>query len=433
MIRKIREFSRKVSIEFKVVVGIVLFTLAMGSIDRYQLSHNLLSQFFEAKKSKNLLLVNMIAPILGLNISFGLDDANSEYLDYIVKENPYVTLIQLKNTQQRIIYENKSDEWNPTRENWDESAKKDINFCDKNIVDPSSNSIIGSVRLHFSDKDFQELQSANRLLTLNLIAITLASLSLFVIMIKREFRHLKELNESVLSYDPKLNNFSLTKSNRSDEVGVIQNAIVSMVEKIGLYTHILDETNLSLEGKVVERTKELVEANEKLKALSVTDELTGLANRRYFGKYLEKTWELAKRKSVNVSLVMCDIDYFKKVNDSYGHQMGDEVLRRVAAALNESLKRNTDFVARYGGEEFVIVMYEGSLDDATLLCQRVQENLKKCQDLAFEGVKIDPVTMSFGISCVVPDKDARYESAIKKADEALYKAKENGRNRIIGC
>ena len=432
MIRKIREFSRKVSIEFKVVVGIVLFTLAMGGMERYQMSQNVVDQFLEAKKSKNLLLLNTIAPILGLNISLGLDGANREYLDYIAKENQDVIFIELKNGENRVVYENANDKDKIECDDWHKIKRLNIDFCDKEIVDSISGTVIGSVNIHFSDNDFHELRSANRLLSLKLALVGLVLLIVFVRIIQREFKHLKELSDSVLAYDPKRNHFALEASDRRDEVGVIQNAIVSMVDKIGLYTRMLDETNLSLEDRIQESTKELREANKRLRALSVTDELTKLSNRRYFEKYFQKTWELAKRQGANVSLIICDIDHFKKVNDTYGHPIGDEVLKYVATALRESLKRNTDFVARYGGEEFVIVMYEANLDDATSLCRRVQENLKKAQDLTFDGVKVDPVTMSFGISSVVPDKESNYESIIKHADDALYKAKGSGRNRIVG-
>ena len=432
MIRKFREFSRGVSIELKVVVGIVLFALLMGGMDRYQLSHNLINQFLEAKKSKNLLLINTIAPILGLNVSLGLNDANREYLDYIAKENSDVTFIELKNGQNEIVYQYGDDESEIQSKSSYETQTEYVDFCDEEIVDPLSNALIGSIHIHFSDKDFIKLKSDNRLLTFKLALVAIVLLIVFVRIIQREFRHLKELSESVLAYDPKRNDFSLGTSHRHDEVGVIQNAIVSMVDKISLYTSMLDETNLSLEGKIKERTKELWEANERLKALSVTDELTGLSNRRYFEEYFHKTWELAKRQGASVSFVICDIDYFKKVNDACGHPVGDEVLKYVATALRTSLKRNTDFVARYGGEEFVIVMYEASLDDATSLCRRVQENLKKGPNVACDGVTLDPVTMSFGINSAVPGKEEDSQSVIKKADDALYKAKRSGRNRIIG-
>ena len=131
MIRKIREFSRKVSIEFKVVMGIVLFTLAMGGMERYQMSQNVVDQFLEAKKSKNLLLINTIAPILGLNVSLGLNDANREYLDYIAKENSDVTFIELKNGQNEIVYQYGDDESEIQSKSSYETQTEYVDFCDE--------------------------------------------------------------------------------------------------------------------------------------------------------------------------------------------------------------------------------------------------------------------------------------------------------------
>jgi len=127
---------------------------------------------------------------------------------------------------------------------------------------------------------------------------------------------------------------------------------------------------------------------------------------------------------------MCDVDHFKRVNDTYGHQIGDEVLKLVAQSLKESLKRNSDFVARYGGEEFIIVMYETTLEDAKKVCHRIQENLEKNQHTVFKDKKINTITMSFGVSCILPTNNDYAESLIKNADNALYKAKESGRNCI---
>lgn len=119
------------------------------------------------------------------------------------------------------------------------------------------------------------------------------------------------------------------------------------------------------------------------------------------------------------------------MNDTYGHQAGDEVLKKVAAILRKSLKRSSDFVARYGGEEFIIVMYETNLDVAEELCKRVQENLKNADAFVFDGEKIGHVTMSFGVSCTTPKRDDNSEHLIKLADDALYKAKRSGRNCIV--
>jgi len=292
MIHKLLAFTQNLSIYLKVVIGIIIFTLIIGSIERYQISQNIINQFFEAKKSKKLLLINTIAPILGLNITLGLDDANIEYLRYIAEQNPDATYIELTNSDGKVTY---STLHNNEVICQHQNEKLNIDFCDKKIVDAVTHNTIGNLHLHFSNNDFYQLQSNNRYLTLKLMLVTFVLLTIFVFMIRREFQPLKELSDSVSSYDPKLNNFFLTTSHRHDEVGVIKNAIISMVDRIKTYTQILDETNLSLEEKIKERTKDLEEANTRLKALSVTDELTQLSNRRYFQEYYQQNWELAKR------------------------------------------------------------------------------------------------------------------------------------------
>ncbi|DAB28731.1 MAG TPA: hypothetical protein CFH78_00965 [Sulfurimonas sp. UBA10385] len=204
-----------------------------------------------------------------------------------------------------------------------------------------------------------------------------------------------------------------------------------MVGKIATHTKILDEINLSLEDKIKKRTKELEEANKKLQALSVTDELTQLSNRRYFEEYFQKSWELAKRNNIEISIIMCDIDYFKRMNDTYGHLAGDFILENIAQILKKSLKRNTDFIARYGGEEFVIVMYDTNIDLAKELCIKIQNSIKNADSFIFQGIVLEAVTMSFGISSTIPNINKNSKELIENADLALYKAKKNGRDCII--
>ncbi|MFA6195824.1 MAG: GGDEF domain-containing protein [Sulfurimonas sp.] len=424
MIHVIKRIHNSLKIELKTIIGIILFTIFIVGIERYQISQNIIEQFNESKKSKNHLLIDTIAPIIGLNISLGLDSANKDYLDTIAKQNSYLKFIELRDTKNQLLYS-----YGTFNDNT--KSKEHIDFCKKNINDSNTKEALGSVCLHFSDADYQTIVSKNKELTLKIIFIALILLAFFIYLMKREFKYLKELSEHVLSYDPKLNNCSLIPSSRLDEVGVIHNAIISMVQKINSYTQLLDATNLSLEDKIKERTKELKKANQQLKALSVTDELTQLANRRSFEEYFQNHWELAKRQGVAISIVMCDIDYFKKVNDTYGHLGGDAVLKNIAQIMQTSLKRNTDFIARYGGEEFIIVMYDTNADIAYELCTRIQDNLKNMEDFVFQGTTMKPVTMSFGISSTVPQKDDISEELIKHADNALYKAKDNGRDCIV--
>lgn len=426
MIHKFINSLHNLSIYTKVAIGIVLFTVLLGAIERYQLSANIVNQFFEAKKEKNLLLVNTIEPILGFNIALGLDDANKEYLEYIKEKNPDITYIELRSKDGQILFKS-----HDKHEMIEHKKREFIDYCDDAILDSVTQKTLATLHLHFSNKDYETLHNKNKLLTLKLSIISLIALFIFMRILKNEFKNLQELSESVLSYDPKLNNITLQPSNRKDEVGIIQNAIISMVERIASYTKILDETNLTLEEKIKERTKELEEANKQLKALSITDGLTQLSNRRYFEEHFHQTWELARRNGVVISLIMCDIDFFKKVNDIYGHQVGDEVLKVVAHTLKISLQRNSDFVARYGGEEFIIVMYETDAKDAENVCKRIQSNLKLNQTSALKATGVHTITMSFGISSIIPKKDDSSEIFLKQADNALYKAKENGRNCVI--
>lgn len=425
MIEKIQKITNNISIEVKTIFGIIIFTIFIVGLERYQISQSITEQFIKSKKSKNQLLVSTILPVVSLNMSLGLDDANKEYLDYVAKQYSDLEFMEIKDTNQNIVY--KYGKYEKVQHYMKEEY---LDFCVKNITDTVTNEVIGSIHMHFSDKDYQEILSKSRNTTIKVMITAFILLLIFISLIKNEFKYLQQLTSNVLEYDPKLNNFPLEELHRRDEVGVINNAIVTMVKKIATHTHELDEINLSLEEKIKMRTKELEDVNEKLKALSVTDELTQLSNRRYFEEYFHKTWELAKRNKANLSLIMCDIDLFKKVNDTYGHQAGDYILQSISKIMKKFLKRETDFVARYGGEEFVIVLYDTDANTAKELCQNIQEGLKKQGEFEFKGENIGEITLSFGISSIVPHIGDSSEGLLKLSDRALYKAKENGRNRI---
>ena len=260
MIRSVLTLVQNLSINVKVILGIILFTLTIVGIERYQISGNIINQFYEAKKSKNLLLVNTVSPILALNMSLGLDQANIEYLDHIRKENTYITCLELKDSTNKVIYGRGNEELTPIHKN--ENAY--IDFYDKIIIDPLSKNKIGSLHLHFSDNDFKQIKSSNLFLTLRLLFITLVLLTVFIVMIRKELLPLKILSNSLIAYDPKLNNLSLIKSDRYDDIGVIQNTIISMVDKINTHTRILKKVNISLEDKIKKRTYELAELNNSL-------------------------------------------------------------------------------------------------------------------------------------------------------------------------
>ncbi|SDS52718.1 diguanylate cyclase [Actinoplanes derwentensis] len=184
----------------------------------------------------------------------------------------------------------------------------------------------------------------------------------------------------------------------------------------------------SLERKVIERTKALGEMNRQLELLTLTDPLTGLANRRRLTDTLDAEWQRGLRLGEPIGLAMIDIDNFKKYNDHYGHQGGDECLRRVAGTLAGAV-RNTDLVARYGGEEFAVIMPGTALADAVRVAERVRRTVADLHEphaLLDSGI----VTISVGVNATTPTSDSHPDHLIKIADEALYQAKRGGRNRV---
>ena len=176
---------------------------------------------------------------------------------------------------------------------------------------------------------------------------------------------------------------------------------------------------------------QLKEANEKLKMLSVMDGLTGISNRRRFDEYLLAEWKRHYREKKPLSLVMCDIDFFKLYNDNYGHQAGDDCLIKVAGAVAGSASRAVDLAARYGGEEFVLVLPNTDTEGAAAVAEEVRNNVLKLQ-IDHEKSKVnDHVSLSLGVATMVPDEKHRAQDLVALADKALYVAKENGRNQCI--
>lgn len=415
-----------IRIELKIIIGIVLFTLMLVGIQRYEVSQHIAEQFIASKKDKNTLLLNTISPILGVNYSLGLYDANKEYLDQIINQNSDMEGLTITALDGKILYRYYKK---PSQETKKECCE--IDSSTKSITDPLTGEILATAQAHFDDHEYQLMLKNNQQTTLKIFAITFVLLLFFVLLLKREFRFLEELTRNVLQYDPKINNFTTVKSTRSDEVGIIHNAIITMVEKIHIYAQTLDKTNQILELRVQERTKELEEANRKLREETLTDPLTGLSNRRAFESHFKDITLLSQRNNAQLSLIMCDIDHFKSINDTYGHSAGDDVLREFGEIMKNSIKKSSDFIARYGGEEFVIVLYDATIEDAIHVCTRIQNNIKSLNGFESQWGKIGTITMSFGIASMEADSESNYENLIISADLALYRAKHEGRNRII--
>jgi diguanylate cyclase (GGDEF)-like protein len=161
------------------------------------------------------------------------------------------------------------------------------------------------------------------------------------------------------------------------------------------------------------------------------DGLTGIYNRRRFDEHLETVWHMAQREGVTLALLMVDIDFFKRFNDRHGHQAGDECLREVATALARAARRPLDFVARYGGEEFAIVLYDPAREYVHEVATRVHQNIARLAIPHGDSVVSPLVTISAGAAYVAPTLERSSQGFVQFADEALYQAKAEGRNRSV--
>ena len=165
----------------------------------------------------------------------------------------------------------------------------------------------------------------------------------------------------------------------------------------------------------------------RTKYLSITDELTGLSNRRYFDNCFEKEYLRAQRYNNKLTLVMFDIDYFKKVNDNFGHQCGDMVLKEIANSALQTF-RKTDTIFRFGGEEFVVILTETDINQAIIPLERFRKTVETL-DLTYQNQEVN-VTVSIG-ACQYDSSFKSKEEFLENTDKALYEAKNTGRNQTI--
>lgn len=175
----------------------------------------------------------------------------------------------------------------------------------------------------------------------------------------------------------------------------------------------------------------LQKANAELKRLAALDDLTQIANRRRLDDRLGQEWRRAQRNFSSMALIMCDIDYFKNYNDTYGHLQGDQALYDVAQAINDTLKRPMDIAARYGGEEFAMILPDTDIDGAMRVANEVMASVASLK-LVHKASKVAPhITLSFGVAAMIPRTGVSPKILLETADTALYRAKNTGRNRIV--
>jgi diguanylate cyclase (GGDEF)-like protein len=206
--------------------------------------------------------------------------------------------------------------------------------------------------------------------------------------------------------------------------------IISWMISCMRYKNQVDDFN---NRKIIQKKNdELERVNQKLEKLSQIDSLTGIFNRFVFDKTIEAEWDRCKRYFIPLSLIMIDIDFFKAFNDSYGHQAGDDCLRKVSQVLSSSARRSSDTVARYGGEEFAIVLTYMEKESVLEFAEQLRKRVEQLAIPHMYSSVSNYITISLGIYTVIPSDMLSIEQFIKTADEALYEAKKC-RNKVISA
>ncbi len=289
----------------------------------------------------------------------------------------------------------------------------------------NENSIyLAKVTIYSDDEAiFERLKVGFLMILLNAIIKTAVLIFLFFVAFRKYLEkplqdltntivklRVEETNERKISVDMKYDN----------ELKILQDEFNKLLNKISIEENkrieLLKDINQKLEFEVEKRT-------EELEHIAITDGLTQLYNRTKMDMELQKLEGIYKRYGRVFSVIMIDIDYFKSVNDTFGHQVGDSVLKQFAKILKENI-RNTDFIGRWGGEEFLIVCPETSEENATTLALNLR---KQIEETLFE--KVGHKTMSVGVAQIKEEMDL--DNLINNADKALYFAKENGRNQVV--
>lgn len=251
--------------------------------------------------------------------------------------------------------------------------------------------------------------------------------------VRRIARHLAQLSPDTLGRRLRLGR----SPDRHDELSLLEVGVNGLQDKLSSYLARQHQAELDLAAHrdrlaelVAERTAELSEANARLEELSRSDPLTGLANRRAFDELKDVEFRRAARLGQPLTVLMCDVDFFKRYNDTYGHAQGDQCLRVIAETLSGVFARAGEVVARLGGEEFVVLLPGSDAAAARRSAERVQQRLAE-RALAHSGSPISPhVTLSIGVAAFDAEAIDHFDLLLHRADEALYRAKSQGRNRI---
>ncbi|WP_456452629.1 GGDEF domain-containing protein [Hydrogenimonas sp.] len=432
--------KRTLSLTTQIIVMVTLvFLVLLGSMS--YMHYDAMKHYSqESETQKSELLLNSVAPVVAINLYLDMKGPMYDYLMKIIQQNPMILRLIVTDREGRKYFTYES----PMAQ---AQTARPI-FLKKSLYDKISGETIGEIEMLYSNARYEALLNEYRRFTWMLMAGAVVLLMLLLLQLRRRLAPLKKLATDLREYDPRRRNFPKKKVGGSDEIAVIHNAMVEMFEKIEQYTTRMFEMNLKLETKIRERTKILEETNEQLRReieertrteealkhanelleqLSTKDALTGLYNRRMFEQSFENYWKMAQRERMPISILLCDIDFFKQINDRFGHLAGDKCLQELAAILKRAVKRPMDSVARYGGEEFIFVLPDTPLMGAVALANEIQKMIYDRNEKAETEI---PFTLSIGVSCIVPTSHDSMQELVRQADMALYEAKRKGRNRI---
>ncbi|MBF0234701.1 MAG: diguanylate cyclase [Desulfamplus sp.] len=215
--------------------------------------------------------------------------------------------------------------------------------------------------------------------------------------------------------------FITSKSTEKDEIKGFE---------VGAVDYITKPFSAPIVKARVKTHLELKALREHFEKLSLRDCLTGIANRMHFDQKLLQEWKIMQREKLPLSLILCDVDYFKKYNDHYGHQAGDSCLQRVAFIIHINAKRPADLASRFGGEEFAVILPNTDTQGALMTAENIRSEVQRYEIPHAESAVSPFVSISLGVATIIPIQPFSPEKLTALADAALYKAKRNGRNRV---
>jgi len=238
----------------------------------------------------------------------------------------------------------------------------------------------------------------------------------------------KEISSSITKVAKVLSELPEEHFEKIDVEDDFEDEIKTFVRTFNSVSDELNYNTKNMERIISEKTRKIEQQNEQLKHMSITDELTGLSNRRSFDEQFSKDFSLAYREKLYFNFAIVDIDHFKLVNDKYGHQIGDKCLQLLAYAFKKAFNRSSDKIFRYGGEEFIIYSLSKEKEKFYDILELSRDSVEKAS-MEVNGVSVK-VTISIGAISPIPPFN-EYERYIKLADDNLYKAKALGRNKVI--